>query len=209
LARQHAVDGYYVRVAEPDRADAASPCHGFVPIKNRPPHQSIGAAKRVILDALAFVRFGLRAADDPRIVSTVKVIDAMLRVETPRGPAWHRFQGDGDGEHADGGPFDGTGIGRAWPLLTGERAHCELAAGRMHIAERLAQAMEAFAGGSGSCPSRFGIATTVLTGHCSSGTHPARRCPWCGRTPSTSSCAGPSETERSSIGRLKRFNDTW
>ncbi len=27
-------------------------------------------------------------------------------------------------------PFDGTGIGRAWPLLTGERAHYELAAGR-------------------------------------------------------------------------------
>ena len=63
-------------------------------------------------------------------VNTVKVIDATLKVDTPRGPAWHRYQGDGYGEHADGGPFDGTGIGRAWPLLTGERAHYELAAGR-------------------------------------------------------------------------------
>ena len=88
------------------------------------------AALMVSLDALAFVRFGLRAADDPRIVNTVKVIDATLRVDTPRGPAWHRYQGDGYGEHADGAPFDGTGIGRAWPLLTGERAHYELAAGR-------------------------------------------------------------------------------
>lgn len=153
LARLHGVDGYYVRVAEPDRADAASPCHGFVPIKNRPPDQSKGAAALMVsLDALAFVRFGLRAADDPCIVSTVKIIDAMLRVETPRGPAWHRYQGDAYGEHADGEPFDGTGIGRAWPLLTGERAHYELAAGRTDVAQRLAQAMEALAGDSGLLP---------------------------------------------------------
>ena len=86
LARQHEVDGYYVRIAEPDRADAASPCQGFVPIKNRPPDQATGpAALMVSLDALAFVRFGLRAADDPRIVNTVKVIDATLRLDTPRG----------------------------------------------------------------------------------------------------------------------------
>ena len=58
----------------------------------------------VSLDALAFVRFGLRAPDDPRIVNTVKVIDATLKVDTPRGPAWHRYQGDGYGEHADGEP---------------------------------------------------------------------------------------------------------
>jgi glucoamylase len=153
LARLHGVDGYYVRVAEPGRADAASPSHGFVPIKNRPPDQSKGAAALMVsLDALAFVRFGLRAADDPRIVSTVKVIDATLRVETPRGPAWHRYQGDAYGEHADGEPYDGTGIGRAWPLLTGERAHYELAAGRTDVAQRLAQAMEALAGESGLLP---------------------------------------------------------
>jgi glucoamylase len=156
LAQQHGVEGYYVRVAEPDRADAASPRDGFVPIKNRPPDQSTArAASMVSLDALAFVRFGLRAADDPRMVNTVKVIDATLKVETPRGPAWHRYQGDGYGEHADGGPFDGTGIGRAWPLLTGERAHYELAAGRKDIAERLAQTLEAFAGESGLLPEQI------------------------------------------------------
>jgi glucoamylase len=153
LAHQHAVDGYYVRVAVPDRADAASPCQGFVPIKNRPPDESVGpAALMVSLDALAFVRFGLRSPDDPRIVSTVKVVDAVLRVDTPRGPAWHRYQGDGYGEHADGGPFDGTGVGRAWPLLTGERAHYELAAGRPDVAEQLAEGMEALAGESGLLP---------------------------------------------------------
>src|SRR5581483_780083 len=146
LAQQHGVDGYYVRVSEPDQADAASPCMGFVPIKNRPPDQSTApAASMVSLDALAFVRFGLRAPDDPRIVST-------LKVDTPHGPAWHRYQGDGYGEHADGAPFDGTGIGRAWPLLTGERAHYELAAGRPRAAEQLTEALEAFAGESGLLP---------------------------------------------------------
>jgi glucoamylase len=153
LAQLHGVEGYYVRVAQPDQADAASPCHGFVPIKNRPPEQATGpAALMVSLDGLALVRFGLRTADDPRILNTVKVIDALLKVETPRGPAWHRYQGDGYGEHADGSPFDGTGVGRAWPLLTGERAHYELAAGRTHIAQHLAQTMEAIAGGAGLLP---------------------------------------------------------
>ena len=146
-------DGYYVRVAAPDRADAASPSQGFVPIKHRPPDQSAGpAALMVSLDALAFVRFGLRAADDPRIVSTVKIVDATLKVDTPRGPAWHRYQGDAYGEHPDGRPFDGTGVGRAWPLLTGERAHYELAAGRTEAARELARAMETLAGETSLLP---------------------------------------------------------
>jgi glucoamylase len=156
LASLHGVDGYYVRVARPDRAEAASPCQGFVPIKNRPPDQATGpAALMVNLDALALVRFGLRAADDSRILSTVKVIDATLKVDTPRGPAWRRYQGDAYGEHADGEPFNGTGIGRAWPLLTGERAHYELAAGRTDVAEQLAGAMETIAGESGLLPEQI------------------------------------------------------
>ena len=40
-------------------------------------------------------------------------------------------------------PYDGTGIGRVWPLLAGERAHYELAAGSRAEAERLLAAMEA------------------------------------------------------------------
>ena len=100
-------------------------------------------------DALALVRFGLRAADDPRIRDTAKVIDALLKVETPSGPTWHRYNDDGYGEHEDGSPFDGTGIGRGWPLLTGERAHYELAAGREEIAKKLLAAMESFANESG------------------------------------------------------------
>jgi glucoamylase len=96
-------------------------------------------------DALALVRFGLRPPDDPRIRDTVKVIDALLKVQTPSGPTWHRYNDDGYGEHPDGSPFDGTGIGRGWPLLTGERAHYELASGRNDDAKQLLAALEAFA----------------------------------------------------------------
>jgi hypothetical protein len=62
------------------------------------------------------------------------------------------IRGDGYGEHADGSPFDGRGTGRAWPLLTGERAHYELAAGRFQIANELARAMEQMAGENGLLP---------------------------------------------------------
>jgi len=150
LARRVGVDGYYVRIAPAEVADTASPLQGFVPIKNRPPGSSYSPAGHVISpDALAYVRFGLRAPDDPHILNTVRVIDALLKVETPAGPAWHRYNGDGYGEQADGAPFDGTGIGRAWPLLTGERAHYELAAGHRPAAEGLLRTLETLASESG------------------------------------------------------------
>jgi glucoamylase len=146
LARQVGVEGYYVRIAPPDTSDAASPMNGFVPIKNRPQQASREQASQVVSpDALALVRFGLRAPDDPRILNTVRAIDALLKVDLPAGPSWRRYNGDGYGEHEDGRPFDGTGIGRCWPLLTGERAHYELAAGNRAKAKTLLAALEGFA----------------------------------------------------------------
>lgn len=162
LARQIGVEGYYVRIAPPETGSASSPLQGYVPIKNRPPGESQYPATHIISpDALALVRFGLRAPDDPRILNTVKVIDALLKVETPLGPCWHRYDGDGYGEHADGSPFDGTGIGRLWPLLTGERAHYEIAAGRLDEARRLLRAMESFANEGGMIPEQIWDAPDV------------------------------------------------
>ncbi len=150
LAQQIGVEGYYVRISPPDTDAAASPTQGFVPIKNRPPGQDRDRAFHVISpDSLALVRFGLRAPDDPRILNSVRAIDALLRVQLPQGPCWYRYNGDGYGEHKDGSPFDGTGIGRAWPLLAGERAHYELAAGHRKEAEALLSVMENSPGGHG------------------------------------------------------------
>ncbi len=156
LAEKFGVEGYYVRIAPPDTADAASLSGGFVPIKNRPPLQSSLPASQVISpDALALVRFGLRAPDDKRVLNTIQLIDRLLKVDTPFGPAWHRYNDDGYGEHEDGSPFDGTGVGRAWPLLTGERAHYELASGNLRRAQSLMRTMHAFANPSGMIPEQI------------------------------------------------------
>ena len=143
LAKQIGVEGYYVRISPVETDGAASPLQGFVPIKNRPPGSSVDKVVHVISpDSLALVRFGLRAPHDPRIVNTVKAIDSLLCAKLPQGPCWYRYNGDGYGEHEDGSPFDGTGIGRPWPLLAGERAHYELAAGRPNVAEVLLRMIE-------------------------------------------------------------------
>lgn len=77
----------------------------------------------VSFDFLYLVRLGLRSPNDSRICDTVRLVDALLPVEAPSGPLYHRYDYDGYGEHADGAPFDGLGVGRAWPLLAGERRH--------------------------------------------------------------------------------------
>jgi glucoamylase len=162
LARQIGVDGYYVRIAPPETDCAASPTDGFVPIKNRPPGQDLERASHIISpDALALVRFGLRAPDDARILATIKVIDAILKVKLPQGPCWYRYNDDGYGEHADGSPFDGTGIGRAWPLLSGERAHYELDAGDKKSAEDLLQTLALSANGSRLLPEQVWDAADI------------------------------------------------
>ncbi len=161
LSRAHGVDGYYVRIGA-DTPDADVPTTGWVAIKNRPHDRSLVRADQIVSpDALALVRFGLRAADDPRILNTVKVIDAELKIEFPVGPSWYRYNEDGYGEHQDGSAFDGTGIGRAWPLLTGERAHYELAAGNRKEAERLTAALEGFANEEGLIPEQVWTAEDI------------------------------------------------
>ena len=57
-------------------------------------------------------------------------MDRLLKCDLPQGPCWRRYNHDGYGQKDDCGAFDGTGVGRAWPILTGERGHYELAAGR-------------------------------------------------------------------------------
>jgi glucoamylase len=153
ICAEAGVQGYYVRIGGNGVTDVASAKEGQTLIRNRVIDKSILPTQDVLSpDALALVRFGLRAADDPRILDTVKAIDHSLRVDLPQGPLWRRYTGDGYGEKADGSPFDGTGQGRPWPLLAGERAHYELAAGRRENAVSLLATLEASAGGEGLLP---------------------------------------------------------
>lgn len=153
ISKKIGVNGYYVRIAPEDSSESSSPISGYVAIKNKTLDQSKQIASNIVsVDALALVRFGLRDANDQKILNTIKVIDKFLKTDTPYGPVWHRYNNDGYGEHEDGREFDGTGIGRGWPLLTGERAHYELAAGNIEKAKELLKTLESFAGDSGLLP---------------------------------------------------------
>jgi glucoamylase len=129
------VPRHYIRI-HPVRIDEVQPDEdpnrGMLGIANRPPGDAAHFPARDVVDAgfLELVRYGVRRAGDPLIEDSLRVVDAVLRVETPRGPSWRRYNHDGYGQRADGGAFQGWGVGRAWPLLTGERGHYELAAGR-------------------------------------------------------------------------------
>jgi glucoamylase len=148
--RQYDVNGYYVRIAPAAENESGASFQTNIKVKNVAAAEDNRTASHLISpDALALARFGLRAATDPRMKNTTKIIDELLRVKTSFGSSWHRYNDDGYGEHMDGSPFDGTGIGRLWPLLTGERAHFALLTGMPNKAEALQAAMEAFANQSG------------------------------------------------------------
>lgn len=147
LAKEHGVTGYYVRINPYNQPLEAVKDKSLNIHHHKEGEGNTAITEVVSVDALALVRFGLRAPDDPRMLNTIKVIDATLKTEMPTGPCWHRFSKDGYGENATGDPFIyyGTGIGRCWPLLTGERAHYELAAGNLDKAKALLKTMESFA----------------------------------------------------------------
>jgi glucoamylase len=126
---------HYVRInpvnpGDPDADEDVD--QGTVHIQNRPPGTQADFPAAEIVDAgfLELVRYGIRRAGEPLIEDSLRVIDAVLKVDLPGGPCWRRYTHDGYGQRDDGGPYEGWGRGRPWPLLTGERGHYELAAGR-------------------------------------------------------------------------------
>jgi glucoamylase len=158
LAKTVGVEGYYIRVSpsEDQNGFFHDPRQATVSLANREEGENtIKASDLVSVDALALVRFGLRDANDPRILNTIKVIDHLTKVDYENGPCWYRYNQDGYGEHADGSPFDGLGFGRPWPFLTGERAHYEVAAGNFKAADKLLKTMESFANEGGMFPEQI------------------------------------------------------
>jgi len=153
LARRLNVSGYYVRMAPAQTQTNPRAMLDVLPLKNRLHDPGLSAEEQVGVDFLQLVRFGLRRADDPLIVDTVDVIDALLKTDTASGPAWYRYNGDGYGEHEDGAAFDGVGRGRPWPLLTGERGHYALAAGQDPLP--YLEAMNAMSGSGSLIPEQI------------------------------------------------------
>ncbi|MGC1784196.1 MAG: glycoside hydrolase family 15 protein [Acidobacteriaceae bacterium] len=152
------VKRHYMRIRPPcsgDRYFDPSLGEGKIRLSNRAPGEQTVFDARAIIDGgfLELVRYGIRSANDPLIVNSLKVVDAVLKVETPYGPCWRRYNHDGYGQRHDGCAYDGWGQGRAWPLLTGERAHYELAAGN-DIRPMIA-AMECFTSAGGMLPEQI------------------------------------------------------
>ena len=150
LAKRLGVEGYYLRSAPADVLVQEGAKAEELLIKNRTYENQLPADEQIATDFLQLVRFGLRSADDPRILESIRAADQLLRTDTPAGPVWHRYNNDGYGEHRDGRPFDGAGHGRGWPLLTGERGHYAVCAGEDPLP--YLKAMAAMAGPGGMIP---------------------------------------------------------
>src|SRR5262249_33208109 len=94
------------------------------------------------------VRPGLPAATDRDVVNSLHVVDNTIMKNTPSGPGWHRYNGDGYGDGAtDGHPWapSGKGTGHLWPVLSEERGEYALAANTRSTALTLLSGMKLFA----------------------------------------------------------------
>ena len=126
---------HFIRIhpaAPHDRQPDEDANYGMLTLTNQPPGAPSEYPGKEIVDAgfLELVRYGILAPGAPLVEDSLRVVDAMLKVDTASGPCWRRYNHDGYGQRLDGGPYRGWGYGHAWPVLTGERGHYELAAGR-------------------------------------------------------------------------------
>jgi glucan 1,4-alpha-glucosidase len=138
---------YYVRVTRDGDPDAG---HLRTLANNGPTLD-----EREIIDAgfLELTRLGIKPADDEVVRNSLAEVDSTIRVDTPYGPAFYRYNGDGYGErerNEEGAPWsvEAKGKGRLWPIFTGERGEYELVAGTEEgplAPENLLETMAGFA----------------------------------------------------------------
>lgn len=169
---------HYVRITPADPKEAVAspdPDHAEMFIANGGGKHK--ARNIVGGDFIHLVRLGVRAADDPVVVESIAVIDQVLKRDLPQGPAWKRYNHDGYGEKSDGRAYDGTGVGRCWPILTGERGHYELGAGR--DPQPFIQAMEKFGNEGGMLPEQLWDAEDLPGGKLKRGSPTGSAMPLC------------------------------
>jgi len=121
--------------------------------------------QRTVIDAgfLELVRLGELPATDPDVTRSLAVVDATIAKQTPSGPGWLRYNGDGYGDchvasgndcHVEGSPWapSNKGTGHVWPVLTAERGQQLLATGDATAAGQLLAAIDAMSSGVGLVP---------------------------------------------------------
>jgi glucoamylase len=102
---------------------------------------------------LELVRQGIFPADSPYITSSLAAIDTTISQTINGNRYWFRYDHDGYGEHQDDTDYDGSGVGRLWPLLSGERGIYTVAANGN--ADSYITAMLASANSSGMIPEQI------------------------------------------------------
>jgi glucoamylase len=76
--------------------------------------------KEILNDGfLELVRFSIFEPNDQAIRKTLEEYDSVIRVDTPKGPGFYRYNYDGYGEKADGSDCTGYGRRRKSGLSTG------------------------------------------------------------------------------------------
>ena len=98
---------------------------------------------RTVVDPsfLELVRLGVKSPTATDITNTISAVDSELKVSTPEGPIWHRYDFDGYGETSSGGDYTGAGTGNPWPVLSGERGEYDVADGNTSGAQSMLQTM--------------------------------------------------------------------
>jgi glucoamylase len=169
---------HYIRInpADPGRpGEVPDPDSAMLQIANG---GGLHLARHIVSgDFLELVRLGVRGPHDPLIVDSIEVIDRVLKRDLPQGPSWRRYNHDGYGQKDDGSAFDGSGTGRCWPLLTGERGHYELAAGRDPFP--FIKAMEGFANAGAMLPEQVWDESDLPNGHMECGGPTGSAMPLC------------------------------
>jgi glucoamylase len=125
--------------------------------------------ERAVVDGgfLELVRMGVKRANDPTIVGTLSAYDAVLAMNVKdSNQAWFRYNFDGYGEHNDGSNFDGTGVGRAWPIFTAERGMFSIASsGIGSSGTAYLNAVRSYATPEGFIPEQIWTNTVTLPGN--------------------------------------------
>jgi glucoamylase len=163
---------HYIRILPAninDPTPVEDPNLGMLTLPNIEPGRPVTFPAKEIVDGgfLELVRYGVRSASDSTVVDSLRVVDEILKVNTALGPCWHRYNHDGYGQRKDGEPYHVWGTGRAWPLLTGERAHYEIAAG--NNPKPYIHAMERFASSGGLLPEQVWDEPDMEAAHLYSG----------------------------------------
>jgi glucoamylase len=115
---------YYVRITpngNPNNGDSVSISNG-------------GGTwdERAIVDQgfLELTRLGIKSPTSAQITNSLAAVDATIKTVIPSyGTYWGRYDHDGYGETSSGADYTGAGVGRPWPVLSGERGEYDVQIG--------------------------------------------------------------------------------